>query len=399
MTTSLNTNTDTAQSTNPMVLYILALCVFCVGTAEFMMAGILPDIANTFHVSIPMVGWLMSGYAAGVIVSAPLITLVTLRCPRKILLVILMGVFIVGNIISATASSYSLLMLGRILSSLCHGAFFGIGATVAANSVAPENKSKAIALMFTGITVANVLGVPLGTWVGQQLGWRALFWVLVAMSMIGLLGLMLLLPYKKITDHVSIGLELKVLKHKNLWQALAVTALGFGSVFAVFAFISPLLVHVGGFLQVHMTWLLLVFGLGLVVGNLFGGRIKSHQIASSVSYLLIALALVLGLFYFTLGYSIILILNLFIFGFFGFAIVSPVQTQVLIRAQQAPTLASSMNIAAFNVGIAIGTYLSGLSIHLGYGFISIIWVSIALVVAALLVQLSSYQRKIKRRSA
>ena len=364
--------TPSAENNTPSWLILLALAVsaFCIGTAEFVMAGVLPEIARSFSVSIPVAGWLMTGYAVGVLVSAPIITAMTIRLPRKYVLVSLMGLFILGNILSAIAPNYSLLMVGRVISALCHGAFFGIGSVVAADSVSSDKRSRAIALMFTGLTFANVLGVPMGTLLGQHFGWRSMFWVISFLGTIGLVGIVALVPFQKVLAQTNLKRELAMFKRPQLWLALSVTALGFGGLFASFTYIAPIMTSVAGFAPSSLVGLLFLFGIGLVIGNMLGGKAADRALVPTIITLMVALAIILFIFVFTAHAKIPAAITFFLLGILGFAIVSPVQTQVMQEAKDAPTLASAANISSFNVGIAAGTYFGGLAINLGFGYTS-----------------------------
>lgn len=380
--------TSSAENITPSWLILLALAVsaFCIGTAEFVMAGVLPEIARSFSVSIPVAGWLMTGYAVGVLVSAPIITAMTIRLPRKYVLVSLMGLFILGNILSAIAPSYSLLMVGRVISALCHGAFFGIGSVVAADSVSSDKRSRAIALMFTGLTFANVLGVPMGTLLGQHFGWRSMFWVISFLGTIGLVGIVALVPFQKVLAQTNLKRELAMFKRPQLWLALSVTALGFGGLFASFTYIAPIMTSVAGFAPSNLVWLLFLFGIGLVLGNMLGGKAADRALVPTIITLMVALAIILFIFVFTAHAKIPAAITFFLLGILGFAIVSPVQTQVMQEAKDAPTLASAANISSFNVGIAAGTYFGGLAINLGFGYTSANWVGGILVSLGVIIQ-------------
>jgi len=369
-----------------LILLALAISAFSIGTAEFVMAGVLPNIASTFSVSISVAGWLMTAYAIGVMVSAPILTAVTILLPRKYVLIGLMSLFVLGNIISALASNYSVLMAGRVISALCHGAFFGVGAVVAAEVVSPERKGRAIALMFTGLTLANVLGVPMGTFLGQNFGWRSMFWVISLLGTIGMIGIAFLLPYQKVVSTIKLKQELVMFKHPQVWLSLFVTAFGFGGLFASFAYIAPMMTEVAGFSADSLFGLLVLFGLGLVSGNMIGGRAGDKALVPAICILMLLLGITLFVFTFTSHVQSLAAITLFLLGVFGFSIVSPVQAQVIKEAKDAATLASATNISFFNVGIAAGTYLGGLTIHLGFGLTSPSWVGGTLVITGLLIQ-------------
>ncbi len=255
----------------PIPLLALAISAFAIGTTEFVIMGLLPEVARDLAVSIPSAGLLVSGYALGVAVGAPLLAVVTSKMPRKLALQLLMGVFIVGNTLCAIASSYSVLMIARVVTSFAHGSFFGIGAVVAASLVPAEKRASAIALMFTGLTLANVLGVPFGTFVGQEFGWRAAFWIVSAFGVLSLAGVSALVPNRHDAGPVGLGHEVRVLKDPQVWTALAMTVLGFGGVFVVFTYIAPILEQVSGFSPRGVTLILVLFGVGSH-DRQYGGR-------------------------------------------------------------------------------------------------------------------------------
>ncbi|MCO1688800.1 MFS transporter, partial [Pseudomonas aeruginosa] len=247
----------------PASLLVLALSAFAIGTTEFVIMGLLPQVAGDLRVSIPSAGWLISGYAFAVAFGAPLMAMATARLERKKALLALMGIFIVGNLLCAVAANYGLLMLARIVTALCHGAFFGIGSVVAASLVAPNRRASAVALMFTGLTLANVLGVPLGTALGQEAGWRATFWVVTLIGIAAFVGLARVLPNDREEEKVDLRQEMSALKNPSLWLALGTTVLFAASMFALFTYVAPLLGEVTGVSPRGVTWTLLLIGVGL----------------------------------------------------------------------------------------------------------------------------------------
>ncbi|TDD45611.1 MFS transporter [Kribbella antibiotica] len=383
----------------PAALLALAIGAFGIGTTEFVIMGLLPEVATDFGVSIPSAGLLISGYALGVVVGAPLLTAIGSRISRKTVLIALMGVFIVGNLISALAPTYGVLMTGRIVAALAHGAFFGVGSVVAASLVPKAKQASAIALMFTGLTVANVLGVPGGTALGQAFGWRSTFWAVTALGVIGLLGIVFLVPRQDTAEGPGLRVELAVFKNLQVWLALAMTALGFAGVFASFTYIAPMMTEVAGFSSGAVTWLLVLFGGGLVVGNLLGGKAADRSLMPSLYVILALLAAVLVVFVFTAHAKVPAAITIAIFGAAGFATVAPLQKRVMDKAAGAPALASAANIAAFNLGNAVGAYLGGLTITRGLGYTAPNWVGAALAVAGLLVALLSGALDYRRRTA
>ncbi|SMC53837.1 MFS transporter [Kibdelosporangium aridum] len=373
----------------PAALLALAIGAFGIGTTEFVIMGLLPEVAATYSVSIPSAGLLISGYALGVVVGAPLLTAVGSRWSRKRLLIGLMALFIAGNVLAAIAPTYGLLMTGRIVAALSHGAFFGVGSVVAASLVAPAKQASAIAMMFTGLTVANVLGVPLGTALGQALGWRSTFWAVAILGVIGLVGIIALVPDLPKDTTTNLRHELAVFKRPQVWLALAMTALGFAGVFASFTYIAPMMTEVAGFSSGMVTWLLVLFGVGLVAGNLFGGKAADKALMPSLYGILAALAVVLAVFTFTAHAQIPAAITILLFGAAGFATVAPLQARVMDKAEGAPALASAANIAAFNLGNAGGAWLGGLAIDKGLGYTAPNWIGALLAIAGLGVALYS----------
>lgn len=367
----------------PLSLFALALGAFGIGTTEFVIVGLLPELAADFSVSVPSAGMLVTGYALGVVVGAPLMTALGSRLPRKSMLVLLMGVFIAGNLLCALAPTYSLLMAGRLVAALTHGAFFGIGSVVAANLVAPEKKASAIALMFLGLTVANVVGVPLGTLLGQSFGWRSTFWAVTAFGVVGILGIAALVPPQPQDDTGGIRSELAVFRRPQVWLALGMTTLGFGGVFASFTYLAPMMTDVAGFSSGAVAWLLVLFGVGLCAGNLIGGKVADRALMPSLYVILALLALVLAAFVLTARAPLPAAVTIAVFGAVGFATVPPLQMRVMQKAEGAPALASAANIAAFNLGNALGAWLGGLAVTHGLGYTAPNWIGAVLATAGL----------------
>ncbi len=369
----------------PIPLLALAISAFAIGTTEFVIMGLLPDVAKDLAVSLPSAGLLVSGYALGVAVGAPLLAVLTSKMPRKLALQLLMGVFIVGNVLCAIASDYSLLMIARVVTSFAHGSFFGIGAVVAASLVPQEKRASAIALMFTGLTLANVLGVPFGTFIGQQFGWRMAFWIVAAFGVLSLAGVTALVPNRHDAGPTGLGHEVRVLKEPQVWLALTMTVLGFGGVFVVFTYIAPILEQVSGFGPHGVTLILVLFGVGLTVGNTIGGKLADRALMPSLMGILIALAVVMAVFAHTSHSQIAAAVTVFIWGIAAFAMVPPLQMRVVEKAEAAPNLASTLNIGAFNVGNAGGAWLGGLAISHGYGLDALPYVAALVALAALAV--------------
>ncbi|MBC6493706.1 MULTISPECIES: MFS transporter [Microbacterium] len=370
----------------PLGLIALAIGAFGIGLTEFVIMGLLPDVAADFGVTEATAGWLISGYALSVVVGALGLTAATTRLPRKPVLLGLVVLFIVGNAITALAPDYTTAMIGRIVAALCHGAFFGIGSVVAADLVAPEKKARAIAIMFTGLTAANVFGVPFGTFLGQQFGWRSTFWVISAIGIVAFAGIALLVTAPKTAgQQVSLRGELRAFRSGQVWLSLIVTALAFGGMFGAFTYIAYTLTGVTGFADTTVPWLLVLFGAGLVAGNWIGGRLADRSIDRTLLIFIAALVVVLVLFGFFAWSQPVTIAILVLMGAFGFGTVPGLQSRIMHYAGGAPTLASGANIGAFNVGNALGAWAGGLGIAAGLGYTSPIWIGAAITASALVV--------------
>ncbi|MET9516191.1 MFS transporter [Streptomyces sp. NPDC002994] len=367
----------------PLALLALAIGAFGIGTTEFVIMGLLPEVAADFGVSIPTAGYLVSGYALGVVLGAPLMSVLGTRISRKRMLMLLMGLFIAGNLLSAVAPSFGVMLGGRVVASLAHGAFFGIGSIVAADLVAPEKKAGAIAMMFTGLTTANVVGVPLGTFIGQSYGWRITFAAVAALGVLGLAGVARLVPETPKPEGVRLRHELAAFRNVQVLLAMAMTVLGFGGVFAAITYLAPMMTGVAGYSAGSVTWLLVLFGLGMVGGNLIGGKFADRALMPLLYVSLGALALVLALFTVTAHHQIAAAVTIVLIGGLGFATVPPLQKRVLDQAAGAPTLASAVNIGAFNLGNALAAWLGGLVLAAGLGYTAPNWVGAVLAASAL----------------
>ncbi|MFE4588564.1 MFS transporter [Streptomyces laurentii] len=367
----------------PLALLALAVGAFGIGTTEFVIMGLLPQIAADYGVTIPTAGLLVTGYALGVVVGAPLLTVLGNKVSRKRMLMLLMGLFVLGNLLSAVAPNFGMMLVGRVVASLAHGSFFGIGSVVAAGLVAPQKKAGAIALMFTGLTVANIVGVPLGTFIGQAVGWRTTFAIVAALGVIGLLGIAKLVPALPRPEGARLRGELTAFRNPQVLLAMAMTVLGFGGVFAAITYIAPMMTEVAGYADGAVTWLLVLFGIGMFLGNLLGGRYADRALMPMLYVTLGGLAVVLALFTFAAHNKILAAVGILLVGALGFATVPPLQKRVLDQAHGAPTLASAVNIGAFNLGNALAAWLGGLVIAAGYGYTSPNWVGAVLAAAAL----------------
>ena len=379
-------------------LLALALGAFGIGLTEFVIAGLLPDVAADFAVSEATAGWLVSGYALSVAVGAIGLTAAVTRWDRKRVLTALMVLFIAGNLTSALAPTYELMLTGRVLAALTHGAFFGIGSVVAANLVSPSERAGAIALMFAGLTSANVLGVPLGTLLGQQLGWRSTFWAIAALGVVSLIGIARLVPAQPSDGGGRLRQEVAAFRSGQVWFSLGVTTLGFGGMFGAFTFIAYTLTEVSGFAATSVPWLLILFGVGLFAGNFLGGRAADRDVTRTLLVVLGLLTLVLAGFALVAGSKPLTLIALLLMGAFGFATVPGLQMRVMRFAGGAPTLASGANIAAFNVGNAAGAWLGGVGITAGLGYTAPLWAGALLTLGALVLLLIA-ERSLRRRAA
>lgn len=382
----------------PLALYALTVGAFGIGVTEFVIMGLLLQVSLDLGVSIPRAGLLMTGYALGVFVGAPILTIATRRLPRKTTLLVLMAIFTIGNIAAALAPTYGLLMAARIVTALAHGTFFGVGSLVAVSLVPPQRKASAIAVMFTGLTLATLLGVPFGAWLGLALGWRATFWAVGAIGLVAFAVLAALVPRDRLSaEPAPLREEFAVLARPQVQMGLLMTVLGFGGVFAVFTYIQPILTELAGYSKAAVSPILLVFGAGLVGGNLAGGRWADKALAPALLGSLSILTLVLVASAFGFRDRIGAVVAAFALGAAAFATVAPLQMRVLSQAGgPGQGLASSLNIAAFNLGNAFGAWLGGAVIVHGPGLASVPLVAAAVPLSAL--ALAAFSLSLERRA-
>ena len=366
-----------------LALVALAAASFGIGTTEFVIMGLLPDVAHDLSVTIPQAGLLVSGYAIAVTVGAPLVAVATARLPRKRTLLLLMGIFIAGNTACALSPSYAVLMLARVLTACAHGSFFGIGAVVAADLVPRNRRAQAISLMFAGLTLANVLGVPAGTILGQAFGWRATFWAVSGIGVVAAAALAIWVPDLATDRSVRLAQEFRALRRPQVLLAMLISALSSVSLFSVFTYITPLLEQVSGFTPHGVSIALLLFGVGLTVGNMIGGRLADWRLMPVVIGCFVALVGVLVLFADTQHSAVPALATLMLWGAIAFALVSPLQMRVLDQAVEAPNMASILNQGAFNLGNASGAWLGGAAIAGGVGYAALPWIGAAAAVSGL----------------
>jgi DHA1 family inner membrane transport protein len=351
-------------------LGLLALSVgaFGIGVTEFAPMGMLPVIAGDLAVSIPAAGLLISAYALGVMIGAPLMTLTTGRVPRRMLLIGLAGIFTLGNLLAAVSDGYAMLMAARILTSFNHGAFFGVGSIVAASLVPPQRRAGAVAAMFMGLTIANVVGVPLATWAGEHLGWRVSFWGIAGLGVVTMIALRLTLPPLPGSTGGNAMAELRVLTRSKVLGALALTMVGSSAMFTVFTYITPILRETTHASLGFITAMLVLYGLGLTAGNWLGGKFADRSVDRTLIVTLASLTAILVAFALLMDHAAPTAVLVFLWGVASFALVPPLQVRVMTAAADAPNLASAVNIGAFNLGNAFGAALGGGVIAGGLGY-------------------------------
>jgi DHA1 family inner membrane transport protein len=364
-------------------LVALAIGAFGIGVTEFSPMGMLPVIADDLGVSIPLAGLLVSAYAFGVLVGAPLMTLAFANMARRRLLLLSMAIFTVGNLVSAFADSYGTLLVGRLITSLNHGAFFGVGAVVAASIVPPERRAGAVAAMFSGLTLATVGGVPLAAWVAETVGWRTAFLGISVIGLVTIVALLASLPPLKVEGRADMRSELRVLFRGPVLAALLLTVVGSSAMFTVFTYIAPILQIETQASPLFVTAMLVVYGLGLAVGNWVGGRFADRSLDGTLIGSLLAVVVLLVLFAGLMGSAVAAGPLIFLWGVASFALVPPLQTRVVLEGAEAPNLASAMNIGAFNLGNAIGAALGGAVIDAGLGYPAVSLAGVAMALAGL----------------
>ncbi|MFC9426206.1 MFS transporter [Streptomyces sp. NPDC056987] len=373
----------------PLALLALAVSAFGIGTTEFVMMGLLPNVAGDLGTSVPTAGYLVSAYAIGVVIGAPLLTAVGSRIPRKRMLLLLMGLFIVGNLASALAPGFGWLLAGRVLAGLPHGAFFGVGAVVAAQLVREGRQARAVATMFLGLTVANIVGVPAATLLGQHLGWRATFLVVTVIGLVALAALARLVPYVPVDAQQDVRREVRALGNRQVLLGLATAVLGFGGVFAVYSYLASMTTEVMGFGESSVTLVLALFGIGMTLGALAAGPLTDRALRPTLYGSLATLALVLVAFRFTVHVQWAALVTVVVLGAVGFMTTTPLQMLVMQKARHAPTLASASNHSAFNLANAGGAWLGGMAIAAGWGWMSPTLVGAVLAVLGLAVAVTA----------
>lgn len=387
-------STDRASRSATLPLLALAAGAFGIGTTEFSPMGLLPVIADGVHVSIPQAGMLISAYAIGVMVGAPVMTLLLARWPRRKALIALMSIFTIGNLLSAVAPDYTTLLLARLVTSLNHGAFFGLGSVVAASLVPREKQASAVATMFMGLTIANVGGVPAATWLGQMIGWRMSFAATASLGLIAIAGLFAALPKGEAGQMPNLRAELRVLTRPVVVGALLTTVLGAGAMFTLYTYVAPTLAQLTGTTPAFVTAMLVLIGIGFSIGNMAGGRLADRSLDGSlIGFLLLLIATMLAFPAFAKTHAGAAA-ALLVWGIATFAVVPPLQMRVMRAAAEAPGLASSVNVGAFNLGNALGAAAGGAAISAGFGYAAVPVVGAVIAAAGLaLVVLQVAQRR------
>ncbi|QMV44162.1 MFS transporter [Cohnella cholangitidis] len=384
-----------------LALLALAISAFAIGTTEFISVGLLPLISDDLHISIKTAGLTISLYALGVTIGAPILTWLTSNVSRKRLLLAIMVVFIIGNTLASAANGIAILLLARVLSAFAHGLFMSIGSTIAADHVPENRRASAIATMFSGLTIATVTGVPLGTWLGQQLGWRIAFLAIVAIGVFAFIANLVLVPSSLSKGTVTpLRDQLKVVTNGRLLLAFAITALGYGGTFVVFSYLSPLLRDITGFSEEAVVVILVLYGIAIAIGNVIGGKAANRNPATALFYMFAVQALVLLLLTFTAPFKVAGFITILLMGLFAFMNVPGLQVYVVMLAKRytpkSVDVASAFNIAAFNAGIAIGAYLGGI-IADTIGLVHTAWIGSLMVAGA--VVLTGWIRASEARDA
>jgi MFS transporter, DHA1 family, inner membrane transport protein len=380
-------------------LLALAISAFGIGTTEFVPVGLLSSLANDLNISITLAGLLISGYAMGVAFGAPILTALTNKMNRKTLLMLLMIVFIAGNSVAALSTSFSLLLVARFITAFSHGVFFSIGATIAADLVPEHKRASAIAFMFTGLTVATVTGVPLGTFIGQTFGWRATFWAVALLGVVAIIASAILVPKNlKEAPPSSLKDQVKVIKNGRLLLAFAITALGYGGTFVAFTYLAPILEDVTGYAPKAVSFILLGYGIAVAIGNTIGGKAADKNPVKALFWMFVVQAIVLVILTFTAPYKIAGTITIFFLGLLAFMNVPGLQVYVVKLAERyvpsAVNVASAINIAAFNLGIAIGAFVGGVIVD-SIGIIHTPWIGGVMVFGAVL--LTAWSGQLEKR--
>jgi len=348
-------------------LLALALCSFVMGMAEFVIMGILPNIAADLSVSISNTGLLITGYSLGVALSAPVVVLMTSKLSRRRLLIALLAIFVIGNLLASISSDFTILMIARIVSALPHGAFFGIAAVIASGLVAPDRRAGAVAMIISGASIANIVGVPLGTFLGQSFGWRSTFAAITIISIIALILIATMIPKDANNGSASVRREIGAMLKPQAIVALLVSATSFGGVSVVFTYITPILEQITSFSAQSVAWILVLFGVGVTLGNYIGGRLADWRLAGSMMVITGCLAVSQLLLFVTSHNKITAVADVFLLGVFSFGMFPCLTINIMNKSKEALNLASTMNVSAIHISNATGAWLGGLIIDSRFG--------------------------------
>lgn len=368
----------------PVAVYVLGLSVFALGTSEFMLSGLLPPIAEDMDVTIPQAGLLISAFAIGMVVGAPLLAVATLRLPRRTTLISLISLFGLGQVAGALAPSYAFLFASRVVSALACAGFWAVGAAVAIAMVAKDQRARAMSVMIGGLSIANVLGVPAGAFLGEQFGWRSAFWSVGAASAIALAGILALIPKIPLPEQKPrLGRELRIYRDRQVWLSIGVTALAAGGVFCAFSYLSPMLTDVAGLDSKWVPWILGLFGVGALIGTTVGGRIADAHLFGVLLWGITASTVFMGALTVLASSAAAAIALSFLLGVSAFFTAPALNARMFNVAGAAPTLAGATTTAAFNLGNTGGPWLGGTVIDAGFGFSSPAWAGAAMTVTAI----------------
>ncbi|MDP4095877.1 MFS transporter [Paenibacillus sp. P96] len=382
----------------PLSLLCLTLGAFAIGMTEFVIMGLLPNVAHDLGVTIPQAGQLITSYAIGVAVGAPVLTILTHKVPQKKLLCLLMIIFILGNALSVIAPNYGFLIAARIGAAFAHGTFLGVGSLMAARLVRPEKRAGAVSLVLSGLTVANIVGVPFGTFIGQQLGWRASFAAIVIMGLISLIGIARFIPVMRQEHATSIAQEIRSLVNPQVLLMLLTGAFACASLFSVFTYITPLLMDISGFAEASITWILVLFGVGVTIGNIVGGRLADWKLMPSMIVNFGVLAIILAVLTFALQNKVLAIITVFIWGIAAFGMMPGLQVRIMNLASEAPLLASTSSHSVLNLGNASGAFLGGAVItYMGLSHLP--WISAVIALAGMAGAIASLMLERRLNSA
>ncbi len=381
----------------PFAIFMLTFSAFGIGTSEYIIMGLLSEIAEDLNITIPQAGSLVTMYAMGVVVGGPLLAILTMKLSRKIALLSLMFMFIIGNILCALSTSYYFLMLARVLAALCHGTFFGIASVVEAGMVDENKKSQAIALVFMGVSLANILGVPVGTHIGEQFGWRATFWLVSAIGVLSVLALLKFIPSNLPMPSGDIIGEFKILKHRRVFIPLILSVLTSASLFTIFTYIDPILQKVTMVNKAAVVKILFWIGAGLSIGTLTGGKLGDKSLIKSLISIMFLIVIIQIIMLFVNTKIIPMIAALFAWSITGFAICPMLQALVVEQAKGAPNLASTFNQSSFNLGNAIGAKYGGLLIHYGIAYKNLsVYAAIIMIIAIILTLYFRHYKNIEK---